>query len=694
MKLASLVSFRTIWLAGVALAISAVAFSATVALTGGLPVPTTATDFRQYGSSFSSGLLPMQDSPNCSTCHGGYDVNQEPYTRWASSMMAQSVRDPVFQAAFAIANQDLGQSGYLCLRCHVPGAWLGGRAAPDGSAVDPSLGDHDGVNCHVCHRMIDPFYEPGVSPAVDQSILASIGPLPFSVGGGQMVIDPDDVRRGPFDLGPNFFLHDWLPSPFHRESLMCATCHEVSNPATSRMPDGSYELNAYHTRHPTADKLDQFPNERTYSEWAQSVYAQAPIETNGRFGGNVSSVSTCQDCHMPKTTGTACQPVLGGAVRNDLPLHDFHGANSWVLDAVRNLYPDNVSGLSAQSVADAHARNAAYLANASDLDLYVVGTDLGVRVVNHAGHKLPTGYSEGRRMWINVRFFDSQDNLVAERGAYDGTTATLTTADTKVYEANHGLDATMAAVTGQPEAPSLHFMLTNKIYKDNRIPPRGFSFDAFEAVQSEPVAASYAEQQYWDDTLYSVPGQAKRAEVRVYHQTTIKEYIEFLRDTNTTDNKGQIAYDQWVATGMSAPVLLDMASIDLQNGDCRDPLPIGVSKPLAAGGYPRLFSSGSPTVTANNFALEIRNAKPNVLATIFKSSATATTPYIGGTLYLAQPLVRLGGLTLDATGGGTRPIPVTGAMAGTSQIYQVIFRDSQASSSLGITNALHVDFCQ
>jgi hypothetical protein len=506
MKLASLVSFRTIWLAGVALAISAVAFSATVALTGGLPVPTTATDFRQYGSSFSSGLLPMQDSPNCSTCHGGYDVNQEPYTRWASSMMAQSVRDPVFQAAFAIANQDLGQSGYLCLRCHVPGAWLGGRAAPDGSAVDPSLGDHDGVNCHVCHRMIDPFYEPGVSPAVDQSILASIGPLPFSVGGGQMVIDPDDVRRGPFDLGPNFFLHDWLPSPFHRESLMCATCHEVSNPATSRMPDGSYELNAYHTRHPTADKLDQFPNERTYSEWAQSVYAQAPIETNGRFGGNVSSVSTCQDCHMPKTTGTACQPVLGGAVRNDLPLHDFHGANSWVLDAVRNLYPDNVSGLSAQSVADAHARNAAYLANASDLDLYVVGTDLGVRVVNHAGHKLPTGYSEGRRMWINVRFFDSQDNLVAERGAYDGTTATLTTADTKVYEANHGLDATMAAVTGQPEAPSLHFMLTNKIYKDNRIPPRGFSFDAFEAVQSEPVAASYAEQQYWDDTLYSVPG--------------------------------------------------------------------------------------------------------------------------------------------------------------------------------------------
>jgi hypothetical protein len=47
----------------------------------------------------------------------------------------------------------------------------------------------------------------------------------------------------------------------------------------------------------------------------------------------------------------------------------------------------------------------------------------------------------------------------------------------------------------------------------------------------------------------------------VYHQTTSKEYIEFLRDSNATDGKGQIAYDEWVNAGMSKPVLMDRGTI-------------------------------------------------------------------------------------------------------------------------------------
>jgi hypothetical protein len=39
--------------------------------------------------------------------------------------------------------------------------------------------------------------------------------------------------------------------------------------------------------------------------------------------------------------------------------------------------------------------------------------------------------------------------------------------------------------------------------------------------------------------------------------------MEFLRDTNVTDGTGQIAYDLWVATGRSAPVDMDSATIDL-----------------------------------------------------------------------------------------------------------------------------------
>jgi hypothetical protein len=39
--------------------------------------------------------------------------------------------------------------------------------------------------------------------------------------------------------------------------------------------------------------------------------------------------------------------------------------------------------------------------------------------------------------------------------------------------------------------------------------------------------------------------------------------MEFLRDANVTDNKGQIAYDQWVIGGKSAPAVMDSSMIDI-----------------------------------------------------------------------------------------------------------------------------------
>jgi hypothetical protein len=660
----------------------------------GLPIATTVTDFAEPGTQPLTINQTIQSSVNCEVCHGGYDVNQEPYSRWSASMMAQATRDPVMHAALAIANQDMTDSGGMCLRCHAPGAWLDGRSEPsDGSNLDNSLGDFDGVTCHLCHRMVDPFYEQGVDPAVDRRILALLSHVPFSIGNGEFVIDPDDVRRGPFDLGPNFFLHDWLQSPYHEEALLCATCHEVSNPAMTKQMDGSYALNAMNVEHPTHDKRDEFPIERTFSEWSKSVYAQAPIDTNGRFGGNTVLVSTCQDCHMPTTHGTACQPVLGGAVRDDLPLHDFNGSNSWVLDAVRNLYPDNETGLTTQSVSAAHSRNKAMLQKAVDLDLFTTNGSLGVRLINQTGHKLPTGYAEGRRLWINVQFYDATNGLIAERGAYDAGTATLTTGDTRVYESLQGLDAIMAAATGLAAGESFHFVLNNTVVKDNRIPPRGFRNAALDSVQAKPVGTSYAEQHYWDDTLYAIPAGAVRADVSVYHQTTSREYIEFLLNTNTTNTAGQTAYNQWLATGMSAPLLMQSASIDLNLGGCPDPLPVGISKPLAAGGYPRLTSTGSSTVAQNDFAVVIQNGKPNVLGALFRSAGTATTPFVGATFYLAHPYARVATFTLDGTGSTSIPIAVSPGMEDTELNYQAVFRDALAPQSLGVTNALHVGFC-
>jgi hypothetical protein len=677
----------------IALVVAGLSLSAARMLTS-LPIATTSQDFLEPGTQPYGLTQSIQASVNCAVCHGGYDPNQEPYTRWSASMMAQATRDPIMHAALAIANQDMSSSGEMCLRCHAPGAWLDGRSTPpDGSALSNALGDFDGVTCHLCHRMVDPFYTQGEDPQVDRRILQHLAHAPFSIGNGEYVIDPDDVRRGPFDLGPNFFLHAWLQSPFHREALLCSTCHEVSNPGMTRQMDGSYALNALNAEHPTHDKLDEFPIERTYSEWSKSVYAQAPIDVNGRFGGNTLLVSTCQDCHMPTTHGTACQPVLGGAIRDDLPLHDFNGSNSWVLDAVRNLYPDSETGLTNQSVADAHARNALMVQKAVDLDLFLRNGALAVRLVNQTGHKLPTGYAEGRRMWINVRFFDGSNQMIAERGAYDAATAVLTTGDTKVYESKLGLDANMAATTGLPAGESFHFVLNNTVVKDNRIPPRGFSNAPFDSVQALPVGATYAEQHYWDDTLFTVPSGAVRADVSVYHQTTSKEYIEFLQNTNTTNTDGQTAYNQWVALGKSPPALMQAASLDLIVGGCADPLPIGVSKQLSAGGYPRLTYTGSPTVTLNNFRVVIQNGKPNVLGALFKSSTTGTTPFAGSFFYLGHPYSRVTNFTLDGTGYISIPIAVTLGMAGTELNYQAVFRDFQAFQSLGVTHALHVEFC-
>jgi len=258
-------------------------------------------------------------------------------------------------------------------------------------------------------------------------------------------------------------------------------------------------------------------------------------------------------------------PEIG--LRDNIPEHSFIGANSWVLGAVRNLYDDFETGLSDESIALNHTRTETLMQKASDMDLSQVDNQLNVRITNMSGHKLPTGYPEGRRMWLNVKFLDADGNLIAERGAYDWDTAEISTEDTKVYEPKFGMTSEMGKLTNLPAGESFHLVLNNTLLSDNRIPPMGFTNAAFEAIQSEPVGYTYADGQHWDDTLYDIPTGATQAVATLYHQTSTKEYIEFLRDANVTDDKGQIAYDQWVIGGKSAPLVMDSAMIDITNDE-------------------------------------------------------------------------------------------------------------------------------
>ncbi len=559
---------------------------------GQTQVPAQLNDFFVPGTQPDTIVTDIAFAPfDCFICHGIQFVGQvEVASNWQGSMMAQAARDPLFYACLTVANQDVADSGDLCLRCHTPKAWLEGRSIPtDGSALTDF--DRDGVACHICHRMVDPDFKPGISPDEDMDVLAAISPLPTRPGSGNYIIDPFDRRRGPFALindpphpGDTALLSMGLPSPlfvqspFHKTSGICATCHDVGNPAYVKQPDGTYALGELGAPHPTGDQYDMFPVERTYSEWLNSEYPIG-VDAGGRFGGNLPTtvVSTCQDCHMPDRDGNGCiqgLPELGGQEvyppRPDMPRHDFAGGNSWVRDAIKELTAEmwpfdlipNQDEFNS-NLDTGQQKSIEMLQLAATLEADQLGGGLNVRVINETGHKLPTGYPEGRRMWINVQYFDTNDQMIGERGVYNLLTADLHGEDTTVYEAQLGIDEAISQATGIPAGVTFHFALNNLYVKDNRVPPRGFDNAVFAEFGGAPVGAVYADGQFWSDTTYLIDSEAVSATVNLLYQTSSKDYIEFLRDQNVTNDWGDKLFELWENHGKSEPVLMASATVDL-----------------------------------------------------------------------------------------------------------------------------------
>jgi len=731
----------------------------------GAPFPTTAADFFQPGTQPSAALDNFQQPASCATfrfCHGNYlDFErplsaEEPYDGWVTSLMAQSARDPVWQAAAAIANTDTPGAGETCIRCHAPVGWLATRSS-GGEIEVLTAGDLEGVTCHFCHRMVSPVLGGG-SAAGDGDILRALAAPPSACaedpavkcvaaddcgvegrclpadGQGRFVIDPADSRRGPIEVGNGpaqvpAGLHapaHTVFSPFHRTSAQCASCHDVSTATYTRRPDGSYATNDFGAPGPF-DPHAMFPEQRTFSEWFHSDFGD---EGPCRGGGDAAACveASCQDCHMPdvlaKASGSA--PLA----RADMPQHAFAGANTWVLQAIRDLCLDGAGagmggsvpgcgtlpidkltstcrddptiGCTADSACgDAgpcagacvralacsgdpecgdgglcvkNAATAAYCASdparactadadcddlgpcvgecggdlrcAADIECgagggacvkgpatfahcagdvlasctndgdcgpagpclgqcrgsllpacttdaactagarcikdpvriaetrteqllrgggdLVLGQDgelLTVRVVNQAGHKLPTGYPEGRRMWLAVRFLDGDGEVIREHGAYDFTARQLRPPSAgnvlKVYEARHAVDAAVAAATGLAPGTGFHLVLSNSVEKDNRIPPRGFRHAAYETIGAAPKGAAYADGQHWDDTSYRIPTRAAEAQVILYFETTTRGYVEFLRDSDPDGDggAGARAFAQW--SKHARPVVVD-----------------------------------------------------------------------------------------------------------------------------------------
>ena len=179
----------------------------------------------------------------------------------------------------------------------------------------------------------------------------------------------------------------------------------------------------------------------------------------------------------------------------------------------------------------------------------------------------------------------------------------------------------------------------------------------------------------------------------LFHQTTTREYIEFLRDENTTNDAGQVAYDLWAGLGKSEPVPMGIREVDLSATACPTPIPYGLAVRASGGRVPELDWSGEPS-PGGGFSLEILGGKPGALATAYAGDLAVRRPLGNGGFVLVGGSVTQPGTTyLDAQGNGTIPISVPAGHGGVARYFQVRFQDAAVPGGEGATPALFVELC-
>ncbi len=423
------------------------------------------------GTQPEDNIVPLDEVGVCANCHGNYDQNVEPLHNWQGSMMAHAGRDPIFWATVAIAEQDFDGAGDLCIRCHNAAGWLEGRSTPtDGSGLD-EIKDRNGVQCDHCHRLTNPddsehqgeHFDPFVANDADEKLPGDITPVEGNNGSGEYVVTfSNATKMGPYaDANPPAGAHAAQQSEFHRSPELCGTCHDVSNPVTGDLAHNNgaqVDLN-YNggIGVPLGDQVafnyrpyEYGVVERTYSEHKASRlgdtrvsdYPNLPADLqtgalkraydaavasnppNGDYTDGTLRYFTCQTCHMPpvrgKGAGTPAAGRFAPPVRDDLPKHDLTGGNYWMPEAMQWMDARGLlkfGGLTAGEISGMNAGADRARANLEAAGSLSVNGNT-VKVVNTTTHKLISGYPEGRRMWLNIQWFDANGALIREDGAY------------------------------------------------------------------------------------------------------------------------------------------------------------------------------------------------------------------------------------------------------------------------------------
>jgi hypothetical protein len=283
------------------------------------------------------------------SCKGCHPVH---YREWSSSMHAYAALDPVFIAMNKRGQRETkGELKDFCVKCHAPMAVVDGLTQ-DGLNLDKLADQKRGVSCYFCHNV--------ATVEGDHN--------------AQLQLAKDNVMRGPIE--------DPVPSGAHGSAFtevfnhnktvrnaMCGGCHDI-------VLQNGVQL------------------ERTYQEYQHGQYGQQPSP-------DAPALENCSGCHMPGRMDLAAVAPAGTKPRNvhehlwpgvDVALTDFP-----YREAQRAAIEDCQLGV---------ASVAFFTLEVTPPNVFTF------RVETNAGHNMPSGAAQDRRMWLELLAYDAAGKLI------------------------------------------------------------------------------------------------------------------------------------------------------------------------------------------------------------------------------------------------------------------------------------------
>jgi hypothetical protein len=536
------------------------------------------------------GTTLFSGSGNCENCHQrganvfetteGEDIS--PISLWRSTMMANSAKDPFWQAKVsAEVNQFPAMKTVIedkCTTCHAPmGRTESAYHSSTPYSIEEMLSDPlsmDGVSCTSCHQIAD--QELGQET---------------SFSGGYTITD-ERMIYGPYESPlamPMWNQVGFTPafSAHVNESELCATCHTLYTPYVDR--DG--QIQGY------------FPEQVPYLEWLNSNYPAEDIQ--------------CQTCHMPSVDQAmkiSNLPPWNSTLRSPVWKHDFVGANLYMNDILTK-FTSEIGVTASESDLSVTASKTAELLNQNTVDLIVsaeMSSDtitIDVKVVNLAGHKFPTGFPS-RRAWIHLTVTNEKNQVVYESGKWNDEGEIY--GEDINFEPHHTLihnpdqvqiyEAVMHDLQGDVTCTLLY---ASGYLKDNRIPPKGFT-SKHESYQSMAVFGDAAADPDFNRDISRSEGNGAdmvRYEIPVVDKGSVFTIIaemryqtispDFSHDLFAHDTGEVGRFKGYYTQTPNIPVLVKSVSIEMMNTKVGVREDFGIDQYVLLRNYPNPFNAST-----------------------------------------------------------------------------------------------------